>query len=231
MSLRQQPPREGGGGDAQRLHLVVVEDHEPVRSGHRLEVDRDEHLSLVDRLVAAAHVLADACGGPPVDAAHRVAGLVRPHAREARWIGEEAGPRAHASPAARPRRAALEPAASAAARAARAGSGRSSLFVPRSKRSLTVRRTGPKVNAPRRRASMTRCRMTRSYQSSDHEFWSAPWPGRSLATSGLPATRSVSVTWSSAVSSGRGSSLRFQTSTSSGTWSPHTARPVPIRRS
>jgi hypothetical protein len=62
-----------------------------VRSGHGLEVDREQHLALVDRLVSAAHRFADPRGRAPVDASQRVARLVSADAGEARWIGEEAG--------------------------------------------------------------------------------------------------------------------------------------------
>jgi hypothetical protein len=112
-----------------------------------------------------------------------------------------------------------------------AGSSRSSLRVPRSNRSLTVSRTGPKVKLPRRRASIWRCRTTRSNHRSDHALRRTALPGRSLAPSRYPFTRRVSVTWSSTTTSGTGRSFWFQISTSSATSSPQTARSVPSRRS
>ena len=95
--VAQHASRERGGGDAQCLDLVVVEQHEPVRSGHGLQVDGDEHLPFVHRLVSAADRLPGPRHGAPVDTAHRVAGLVGPHARVARWVGEQAGARARAA--------------------------------------------------------------------------------------------------------------------------------------
>ena len=51
--------------------------HLPVRSLDRLHVERDHHLAPPRRLEAAADGGAEAGAGPPVDLAHRVAGLER----------------------------------------------------------------------------------------------------------------------------------------------------------